>query len=107
MGTAQVSHKVEVVRSEEQSHLAPDETPDTARNMAASIDDDGAGAAAVDNGLPVLELVLLEEEMEVITRVVPREPVRVFLDSVETTTEVTEQLAHEVVAVDGVEPLRP
>ena len=106
MGTAQVSHKVEVVRSEEQSHLAPDETPDTARNMAASIDDDSAGAAAVNNGLPVLELVLLEE-MEVITRVVAREPVRVFLDSVETTTEVTEQLAHEVVAVDGVEPLRP
>jgi stress response protein YsnF len=51
---------------------------------------------------PVLELVLSEEQFEVVTRVVPRERVRVYVDAVTESVEVTESLDKEVVDVDEV-----
>lgn len=51
---------------------------------------------------PVLELVLSEEQFEVVTRVVPRERVRVYVDAVTELVEVTESLDKEVVDVDEV-----
>ncbi|SFB12098.1 DUF2382 domain-containing protein [Cellulomonas marina] len=50
---------------------------------------------------PVLDLVLSEEEVEVVTRVVPRERVRVHVDAVRSTVEVPTTLAREVVEVDA------
>ncbi|WNB86699.1 DUF2382 domain-containing protein [Cellulomonas sp. ATA003] len=50
---------------------------------------------------PVLELVLAEEEVEVVTRVVPRERVRVYVDTVESAQTVSTTLAHEEVDLDA------
>lgn len=49
---------------------------------------------------PVLELLLSEEEVEVSTRVVPRERVRVFIDTVTDSVDVSENVAEEVLEVD-------
>ena len=49
---------------------------------------------------PVLELVLAEEEINLIA--VPRERVKVFVDRVNGTTQVTEVLSRENVEITGV-----
>ena len=48
---------------------------------------------------PVLELTLCEEQVRTEVVVVPRERVRVFVDRTTGSTQVTEQLAREVVDV--------
>ena len=60
----------------------------------AALDERPSGSTA-----PVLELVLSEEEVEVTTRVVPRERVRVFVDTSHETTTVDETVRREVVDV--------
>lgn len=55
---------------------------------------------------PVVEMWLSEEEVEVITRVVPKERVRVFVDTVTELTEVSGTVAREVIEVDGFDPVR-
>jgi stress response protein YsnF len=52
-------------------------------------------------GEPTLELLLCDEELEVVTRVVPRERVRVYVDSVVEVVEVRDDLQREVVDVEG------
>ncbi len=68
--------------------------------------DPRAATAARSDGAdgPVLELVLAEEEVQVVTRVVPRERVRVFLDTVRGAEAVSTTVAHEEVTVET-EPL--
>lgn len=66
-----------------------------------------AGETAADRSAtrtPVVELVLSEEEVEVVTRVVPRERVRVYVDVVTEQATVTENLAREVVDVEASDP---
>jgi uncharacterized protein (TIGR02271 family) len=58
---------------------------------------------ADSDGAPVLELTLSEEQVRTEVVVVPRERVRVFVDRVTGSTEVTEQLAREVIEVDEVD----
>jgi stress response protein YsnF len=60
-----------------------------------------AEAGSVRAAEPTLELLLCEEEIEVVTRVVPRERVRVFVDTVTELVEVGDDLAREVVEVDS------
>ncbi|HYO39169.1 MAG TPA: DUF2382 domain-containing protein [Nocardioidaceae bacterium] len=73
-----------------------------AATSAALADGDGlvqqsTGAAHASE--PVLELWLSEEEVEVSTRVVPRERVRVYVDTVTDSVEVAETVGKEVVDV--------
>jgi uncharacterized protein (TIGR02271 family) len=49
---------------------------------------------------PVVELWLREEQVELVTRVVPTERVRVFVDTVTELVEVGGTVAREVVEVD-------
>jgi stress response protein YsnF len=63
----------------------------------------GARTGGTTQGAAVLELVLSEEEVEVVTRVVPRERVRVFVDTVTGAVEVADTVAKEVVDVQGVD----
>ena len=49
---------------------------------------------------PALELTLSEEQVEVVTRVVPRERVRVHVDEITEWVDVTESLDKEVIEVD-------
>lgn len=49
---------------------------------------------------PSVEIVLSEEEVEVTTHVVPRERVRVYVDTVTELVEVDESVAREVVELD-------
>ncbi len=49
---------------------------------------------------PVVEMWLSEEQVELTTRVVPRERVRVFVDTVTDHVEVSGTVAREVVEVD-------
>ena len=58
-------------------------------------------------GVSVVELVLHEEEVEVVTRAVPRERVKVFVDTVTELVEVHETLSREVVDVERVERVAP
>jgi uncharacterized protein (TIGR02271 family) len=51
---------------------------------------------------PVVELWLREEQVELVTRVVPTERVRVFVDTVTELVEVGGTVAREVVEVDEV-----
>ena len=51
-------------------------------------------------GEPVLELTLAEEEVEVVTRVVPRERVRVYVDAVRSTESLEATVAREEATVD-------
>jgi uncharacterized protein (TIGR02271 family) len=53
-------------------------------------------------GAPVLELVLWEEEVRTEVVAVPRERVRVYVDRVESSTQVSADLAREVVQVERV-----
>ena len=57
-------------------------------------------APARTTGGPVLELTLAEEEVEVVTRVVPRERVRVYVDTVSSTEAVEATVAREEAAVE-------
>ena len=68
--------------------------------------DVATGLRPSDAGAPVLELVLSEEEVEVVTRVVPRERVRVFVDTTQDSTAVEGTVRREVVDVttEGVVP---
>lgn len=61
---------------------------------------DGLDGSAAHTGPPALELVLSEEEVEVTTRVVPKERVRVYVDAVTEHVDVSETVAREVVEVD-------
>jgi uncharacterized protein (TIGR02271 family) len=63
---------------------------------------DEAKGFADRGGTPVLELVLWEEEVRTEVVAVPRERVRVYVDRVESSTQVTEELAREVVQVDRI-----
>jgi uncharacterized protein (TIGR02271 family) len=63
---------------------------------------DEAEPFADRGGAPVLELVLSEEEVHTEVVVVPRERVRVYVDRVESSTQVSADLAREVVQVDRV-----
>jgi stress response protein YsnF len=62
------------------------------------------GTAAAD--APTLELLLCDEEFEVVTRVVPRERVRVYVDQVTELVEVGEDLRREVLDVEGIDDPR-
>jgi stress response protein YsnF len=50
---------------------------------------------------PVAEIWLSEEEVEVVTRVVPRERVRVHVNTITESLHVQEALAREVVDVEA------
>lgn len=65
-----------------------------------------ASATTRSEGLDmsVVELVLHEEEVEVATRAVPRERVKVFVDTVTELVDVHETLSREVVDVERVAP---
>ena len=58
---------------------------------------EGSGTHA---GPPAVEMWLSEEEVEVTTRVVPKERVRLYVDTVTEHVDVSEVLAKEVVVVD-------
>jgi uncharacterized protein (TIGR02271 family) len=64
----------------------------------------GAGSPAERRagvpGEPVLELTLAEEEVEVVTRAVPRERVRVYVDTLESTESLAASVAHEEATVE-------
>lgn len=60
-----------------------------------------AGWPAAADGEPVVEMVLSEEEVRTEVVVVPRERVRVFLERVTGSREVSADLAREVVDVDA------
>lgn len=62
-------------------------------------------AVPTDSAAPVLEFVLAEEQIQMIA--VPRERVRVFVDVVTGTTQVTEVLSRENVDIIGVENTAP
>ncbi len=89
------------VRREE---LVVEELPADAATSGSPHPDDGGSLLQQSTGgthtsEPVLELWLSEEEVEVSTRVVPRERVRVYVDTVTGSVEVTETVGKEVVDV--------
>ena len=77
----------------EQQHTPQDTAQDTRRSL-------GALDSARADVKPVLELLLSEEEVQISTRVVPRERVRVFIDTVTDSVHVSEDVAQEVIEVD-------
>lgn len=65
--------------------------------------DSVAGLEDRPTGTAVVDMVLSEEEVEVVTRVVPRERVRVFVEAETEYHDVNETLAREVIEVDASE----
>jgi len=61
----------------------------------------GAGSDGTRTVAPVVDMWLSEEQVEVVTRTVPRERVRVFVDSETDFVDVAGTVAKEVVEVDG------
>jgi stress response protein YsnF len=83
-------------------HLPAEE--DEGAPGAVTVLPDGApqdGPRTEAAGEPTLELLLCDEELEVVTRVVPRERVRVYVDSVVEVVEVRDDVQREVVDVEG------
>lgn len=94
-GRVRVSKRVTVeertvtvaVRREELvvEHLPPDQSPYAADLQPTAI------------GGPLVELIVSEEQVEVTTRVVPRERVRVFVDTVHDAATLDAAVSREVV----------
>lgn len=89
-------HREELVVEHLDEPGRPSEVVDAA---SAAVTTAGAEAAA--------ELVLHAEEVEVVTRTVPVERVRVFVDRVTTERAVTDEVAREVIEVEGDTDHRP
>lgn len=70
-------------------HLGPDD----------ALAPDAVTAGAGGTSAPVVDLILHEEQVEVVTRAVPTERVRVFVDTVRETVAVDTTLAREVIDV--------
>ncbi len=101
-----VSEERQVTVTVRREELFVEELPtDTdARTSGAVYSDDDGGLVQQSTGgthttEPVLELWLSEEEVEVTTRVVPRERVRVYVDTVTGAVEVSDTVGKEVVDV--------
>lgn len=75
-------------------HLDPETGPRGTPGPVTS----AAGRLRAPGSTPVLEIVLSEEIVELVTRVVPRERVRVYLDTVTEIVDVEASLGREVVA---------
>jgi uncharacterized protein (TIGR02271 family) len=69
-------------------------------NHAPLVVEHGGLSGGARGGPPVVEMWLSEEEVEVTTRVVPKERVRVFVDTVTEVAEVRDTVGREVVEVE-------
>jgi len=85
------------VRREE---LVVEELPVDPHHDALVVEGGGLSGDA-RSGSPVVEMWLSEEEVEVTARVVPKERVRVYVDTLTDVVEVGGTVAREVVEVDG------
>jgi uncharacterized protein (TIGR02271 family) len=98
-----VSEERQVTVTVRREELVVEELPvDAAAAPSEGLLSAGDGTRSTE---PVLELWLSEEQVEVTTRVVPRERVRVFVESVTDSVQVSDTVAREVVDVDGAGPL--
>jgi uncharacterized protein (TIGR02271 family) len=91
---------VEVRREE----LVVEELPaDPHRAYDPLVCDQTASPGGARTAPPAVEMWLSEEEVEVTTRVVPKERVRVFVDTITEPVEVGGTVAREVVEADGLD----
>ena len=68
---------------------------DRVSGLRPNLPDDEASASPVN--APVLDLILSEEQIEVTTRVVPTERVKIFVDTVSDTAAMNTTVAREVI----------
>jgi stress response protein YsnF len=80
----------------EELPVDPDHVPDGLITQRSGAGPDGTRTVA-----PAVEMWLSEEQVEVVTRTVPKERVRVFVDTETDLVDVAGTVAKEVVEVDG------